>query len=433
MQSPLNIVLFLGLLASPCFNLFANDFSTELAALDALCCLDNIPTMRNEGGNAISVSAGERKSLYFDALEYRGKATRVFAWLGIPDDASAGKTVPGIVLVQGGGGTAFKEWVEKWNARGYAAISIAVEGQTDEQLNKRPPGKWARHAWPGPSRPGIYADNEEPFKDQWMYHAVADTVLANTLIRSLPEVDAGKVGLMGISWGGIITSTVIGIDTRFAFAIPTYGAGGLHHIDNQYKRALHDDALFQAVWDPMIRISRATMPALWLSWPRDKHFSLDVHADIYLAAPGVRMVSLVPGMKHSHIHGWSRPESYAFADSIVKTGIPWCVQTSINVADSDVMVGFKCKKPLLSASLLANFGSGHTTDREWAETDAVLTAGVGGNWTVKTKLPAGVSGWFVNVKANGIDMDTDGDGLTDRFGYSDVQLVASSDYQEVLD
>ena len=71
-----------------------------------------------------------------------------------------------------------------------------------------------------------------------MYHAVADTVLANSLLRSLPGVDADKVGIMGISWGGVITSTVIGIDDRFAFAIPTYGCGDLSEAPNQYGKSL---------------------------------------------------------------------------------------------------------------------------------------------------------------------------------------------------
>lgn len=421
-------VLFLGFFVS---SLEANDYVTELAAVEALGQLKAVPAMYDADGNASTIKAGETKTIYFDALDYKGAPTRVFAWLGIPEGASAAKPVPAVVLVQGGGGTAFKDWVRMWNERGYAAISIAVEGQTDERIKERPPGKWARHAWAGPSRKGIYADSGEPFKDQWMYHAVADTVLANSLLRSLPEVDADNVGLMGISWGGIITSTVIGIDTRFAFAIPTYGIGGLHRIDNQYKRALGDDSLFQEVWDPMVRISRASMPALWLSWPRDKHFALDIQADTYEAAPGVRMVSLVPGMKHSHMHGWSRPESYAFADSIVKTGKPWCVQTSVETDGNDVTVEFNCSKPLRSASLLANFGSGHTSNRDWSETVAELNSNENGSWTVKASLPPGASGWFVNIKTSGGDLDGDEDGLTDRFGYNDAELIASSDYSEI--
>ena len=38
-------------------------------------------------------------------------ARQVFAWLGIPD-VPPGERVPGMVLVHGGGGTAFPEWVE---------------------------------------------------------------------------------------------------------------------------------------------------------------------------------------------------------------------------------------------------------------------------------------------------------------------------------
>src|SRR3990170_2271228 len=155
---------------------------------------------------------GAVRAMFFDALPYRGKPTRVFAWLGVPMKAGVEHKVPGVVLVHGGGGTAYKEWVRKWNDEGFAAISIAVEGQTDEHAAD---GKtWKRHAWLGPARLGIYADAAEPLAEQWMYHAVADTVLANSLLRSLPQVDAEKVGLVGISWGGIIASTVMGIDTR---------------------------------------------------------------------------------------------------------------------------------------------------------------------------------------------------------------------------
>ncbi len=177
---------------------------------------------------------GGIKPIYFDGLPWQGKPTRVFAWLGLPENVK-GK-IPGVVLVHGGGGTAFKEWVSKWNEQGFAAISIAVEGQTDQ---RDPAGKgWKRHPWAGPARSGIYADSAEPLADQWMYHAVADTVLANSLLRSLPEVDSERVGVMGISWGGIITSTVIGIDSRFAFGIPTYGCGDLADVQNQYGRVL---------------------------------------------------------------------------------------------------------------------------------------------------------------------------------------------------
>ena len=68
------------------------------------------------------------RAIFFTGPPFRGKATRVFAWLGVPE-AKAGEKVPGMVLVHGGGGTAFDEWVRLWVKRGYAAIALDTCGQ----------------------------------------------------------------------------------------------------------------------------------------------------------------------------------------------------------------------------------------------------------------------------------------------------------------
>ena len=71
--------------------------------------------------------AGSVKALFFDGLPWKGKPTRVFAYYGIPSNEGGGK-VPAIVLVHGGGGTAFARWVKLWNDRGYAAIAMDTCG-----------------------------------------------------------------------------------------------------------------------------------------------------------------------------------------------------------------------------------------------------------------------------------------------------------------
>jgi len=376
----------------------ADDFAGQRAKVAELAELTAAPAMQNAVGFE---STENLKAIYFDALPWKGKPTKVFAWLGMPEKTS-GK-VPGIVLVHGGGGSAFKTWVEKWNARGFAAISIAVEGQTDVRDPKR---RWKPHGWPGPKRSGIYGDSDQPLKDQWMYHAVADTILANSLLRSLPGVDADKVGVMGISWGGVITSTVMGIDSRFAFAIPTYGCGRLATAANQYGRALGNNALYQEVWDPMLRLEKATMPTLWFSWPRDKHFPLDCHAASYRAAPGPRIVSLIPKMGHGHGPPWTKPDSYAFAESIVQHGEPWCRQLSSSVNGQEVQVEFHSTKPLDKALLVSTADTGITGERNWVE----FAARVSKNdkvWVVTAELPAATTAWFVNVVSGDLTVSSD--------------------------
>ncbi len=346
------------------------------------------------------------KPIYFDGLPWRGKPTRVFAWLGLPQKAE-GK-LPGIVLVHGGGGTAFKEWVEKWNAKGFAAISIAVEGQTDRRAATG--RSWQRHEWAGPARQGIYADSAEPLADQWMYHAVADTVLANSLLRSLPQVDADQVGLMGISWGGIITSTVIGIDGRFAFAIPTYGCGDLADVENQYGRALGKNALYREVWDPMVRMKNVKLPTLWLSWTGDQHFPLDALSNCYRAVQGPRMVALVPNMRHGHAAGWNPPDSYAFAASVVQRGSPWCQQLGIDVKSETATVRFRSAESIEKATLIYTTDSGFTGRRKWKSTQLKFQQ-IKDRVTVTATLPPETTDWFINIHGG--------------------ELVASSDFQEI--
>jgi hypothetical protein len=207
----------------------------------------------------------------------------------------------------------------------------------------------------------------EPLADQWMYHAVADTVLANSLLRSFPEVDAKKVGLMGISWGGVVASTAMGVDTRFAFSIPTCGCGDLADTPNQYGAALHDNALYRDVWDPLVWLPHATMPALWLSWPDDVHFPLTSQSASYRAAPGPHMAAILPGMKHGHPAGWNPPDSYAFAESVVREGKPWFRQTS----DGE----FFNSKPIDKALLFSTADAHSTVPSQWTQTPAAFEQG----------------------------------------------------------
>ena len=418
----------------------AEDFSAQRADVLAMARLTNAPVMQDAEGFS---SAENLKAIYFDALDWKGRPTKVFAWLGLPEKRQ-GK-VPGVVLVHGGGGTAFKEWVKLWNDHGFAAISIAVEGQTDERAAQNSKA-WKQHAWAGPTRNGIYGDSTEPLKDQWMYHAVADTVLANSLLRSLPEVDADKVGIMGISWGGVITATAMGIDDRFAFAIPTYGCGNLAEAQNQYGRALGRNDLYKQVWDPLLRLKHVKIPVLWFSWPGDQHFPLDKQAASYRAASGPHMVTLIPGMKHGHSPGWTAPDSYAFAKSVVETGAPWCrvvgqasrrepvLQSQSShapeygtrpagerpryyeatpegsgnrVLQGDMIeVKFASSKPLEKVVLVSTADTGVTGSRKWVETPAALTR-EGAVWIAAASLPACATAWFINVHSGGLTVSSE--------------------------
>lgn len=348
-------------------------------------------------------SAPGIKAIFYDGLDYRGKKTRVFAYLGYPTENSNQK-LPAMVLVHGGGGTAFIDWVKEWTKRGYVAISMATEGQLD--IKEKGSKWWTQHQWAGPKRAGIFGDHELPLEDQWMYHAVADVVLANNLLREDVKVDPEKIGLMGISWGGIITSTVMGIDTRFLHVIPTYGCGQLHVIDNQYGRALGEQKFYQLVWNPMLRMDRAKMSALWLSWTGDTHFPLDVQSQNYFKAPGKRMVSYIPNMKHGHAVAWRPGESYAFADSMVSQQKPWAEQIKLEQNKAMVKLVFRSDKQVDEATLVSTKDHGHTAKRTWSEQGLQYNQ-KGNSVTLEFSLPDQTSAWFVNLTCDELTLSSD--------------------------
>ena len=270
------------------------------------------------------------KAIWLDGADFGSKATKVFAYIGFPEGASAEDPVPAIVLQHGGGGYAYPNWVQLWNDRGYAAIAVgntgyypAAEGITDFYGA----ASWTRsipkdvlatdpRIMP-PDNDGMYSSTGSVDR-MWMYHAVAQTILANSLLRADKRVDADRIGLTGISWGGVITSVAIGFDTRFAFAIPVYGSGYLNEAHSWMKNNFNS-AGTRELWEPSLRLKDVKTPVLWLCWANDNCFSVNSNSKSCLDTQG-SVLSIIQNWSHGHIEGWSRPEIYRFADWAAKGG-----------------------------------------------------------------------------------------------------------------
>ncbi|NEW05770.1 prolyl oligopeptidase family serine peptidase [Paenibacillus sp. SYP-B3998] len=312
-----------------------------------------------EEGQAFPLSQfdeGDIKAIFYEGLIYQGRPTRVFAYYAIPESSSREK-VPGVVLVHGGGGTAFKEWVRIWADRGYAAIAMDLEGHLPTEKN--PDGIWPGHEWSGPARQGEFADYELPLEDQWMYHAVADVMLANSFLRSFDKVDSDKIGVHGISWGGIVTSLVAGVDERFSFAIPVYGCGYLYEASNKYGQSFASmppaySEKIKHFWDPSSYFTRISIPMLWVNWSHDPHFPLHLFSKSFEASKGGLMssnLSIHFGLRHSHSAGWKPQEIYTFADQITCGGMPLAQVINQEISENSVKVVYESAVPVVKAEL----------------------------------------------------------------------------------
>lgn len=259
--------------------------------------------------DASEFSTNGVRAVWIEGVTWKGKPTRVFAYYALPNGGVAEKQAPGIVLVHGGGGTAFHRWVRTWVARGYAAIAMDTCGglPTDAEYSKC----HTRHDWSGPNGWGCFADEGLKPEDQWMYHAVEAVIRSHTFLRNLPEVDASKIGVTGISWGGVLTAVVCGVDSRFAFAAPVYGCGNLR------KHSVWAPVIglrWNDLWDPVQYAKRCQVPTLWCTGTNDHFFPLDSFKE---TAPENAIFSIKVRMRHGQWEG-DPPEIAAFADIIVK-------------------------------------------------------------------------------------------------------------------
>ena len=66
------------------------------------------------------------RALFYEGADYKGGPTWVFAYYAAPEGKPPAGGWPAVVCAHGGGGTAFPEWVRKWNQNGYAAIARFV-------------------------------------------------------------------------------------------------------------------------------------------------------------------------------------------------------------------------------------------------------------------------------------------------------------------
>lgn len=298
------------------------------------------------------------KALTYDGADYMGMHTKVFAHIGFPENIK--EPVPAIVLVHGGGGHPEDIWIKKWNDRGYAAISMDTTGffpqkplkhiyeSASEGLERKLCEPFYRDGYTvGPHNTEM-ADSDKPITDQWMYHAVAAVISAHNVLRNDARVDSAKIGICGISWGGVVTSVTIGYDNRFAFAIPIYGSGYMGHGFSRINRIFRRPDVYN--WFAEKRFEHVTMPVMWLCWNDDCCFSVNSNSLSYLDTVqnnADTCLSMLHGMGHSHYRGYKPCESYWFADCITnKKDVP-----RVSACRKDGILTYSCDASVKAARL----------------------------------------------------------------------------------
>jgi len=356
---------------------------------------------------------GPVHSLLYAGEKFNDGETEVFAFYASPatlGEAKAGAKFPGVVLIHGGGGTAFVEWTWLWAKRGYAAIAMDLSGRRPidpvyDEAGKPVPNQAnqpnTRTRLPNGGPEQGHAEKFDSIgggvSDDWPFHAAASVIRAHSLLRLFPEVMAERTAVTGISWGGYTTCLVASLDDRFKAAVPVYGCGFLFEGESVQKPSIGKLGERRERWiqayDPSSLLADCRVPILFVNGTNDVHYPLDSYQKSFDLVPGRKQMRIEVNMPHGHAPGWAPQEIGLFIDSFCRDGKPLPVPGKLEADGDQVRLPFDSAVPLKSAALHYTADAGLRSKRTWQS----LPAEIHDDIVTAPKPPIGANTWFISL------------------------------------
>ncbi len=306
----------------------------------------------------MNYSDGTVEFFKFESAGYQSKEhTYVFAATGTPDanefPMSEGG-YPAVVLVHGGGGQVYVDWVRYWNKLGFVAIAFDTYGnQLDKNLQKE------INSDGGPSEysTGSINDDVNSETDSWVYHVVTNVILCNNILRNREDVDNDRIVATGISWGSVALCITSGVDKRFAGFAPVYGGAYVYDdsfFTNVYtSKTAYGGTTNREEWiekyDAQSYLPYSTKPMFFVSGINDTAFSVTNREKLHKLPKGKGFYSQRSDLGHGHLWKQTSEIYYFFrhilynesfpsvGDLVLKGNTVTLTNTSFNFSSVSVM------------------------------------------------------------------------------------------------
>ena len=256
------------------------------------------------------------QAIVYDGVTEKGEVSRFFAYIAYPEGPAPEGGFPGIVLTHGGGGTAFAWAVKLWVSYGYAVIApdwygdkplTAIWGENEDDL-RGPRGE---------SIPLTPHRSRKTYRYITPTHvvAVANLVLAHSLLLSLPQVNPEKTMYVGLSWGSWYGAMVAAVDPRFKGILEIYLG------DKKPNRKLINGRF----------LDQAKSPMYYVVGTNDAHGSPEtMQAGFDACGKMLGNRTMIVDLRHSHI-GFTFKACQRIADSVLQgaPGLPVLDKTTV--------------------------------------------------------------------------------------------------------
>ncbi len=164
------------------------------------------PQIAKEMGEETASGVRIRK-LIFHSYDYKSESgleqAQIFAAVVRPKQPG---NYPGLLVLHGGGGNAEIDKAKKWAAQGYVVVVLDEPGVASPEKIPFSQGPWVKYKY-GENRFVTQPD----ITSSTIFSAVLASVQGLYLLHAQPDVIKDKIGIVGISWGGYLTTIVSGL------------------------------------------------------------------------------------------------------------------------------------------------------------------------------------------------------------------------------
>ncbi len=273
--------------------------SDSYSSEDALKSFWDLPALKkapkSEVGEEIIEGNVIVREIIYEVPASDGKPIKIFAYYAYPAAKKNGK-LPAIVWVHGGGSIADRNAVVHWASLGYAALAMDLPGKGGEARAK------SRSEGPDMSDPLIFTVAPLP-RESYLYLCVNSVCRAISFLQSREEVDSTRIGVLGYSWGGVITLLANGVDDRIAAACAVYGSGYIYEESfwshGQYAElSFKDKRLWREHFDPSSYLKSLHGKTLFVSATQDIYYPLRGFVKTYREAECAKALYIALNKNH---------------------------------------------------------------------------------------------------------------------------------------